>query len=214
MREISPFLLDLHAQRDNLRILKEKEQLGLVDLFAGERVNVLKTHLSEKLTESRFIKEKLDALGSDEATRERELDLLRYEAEELEAAELKSGEDEELEAKFSKGENAGKIKENAFLALDALSNEAACASSLISTAIKAVNEITELSSDKDIENIKNMLYDADSILSDCSGELGRYADSIDADEEEFAFVTERLNIYNRLKDKYRTDTEGLFRIFE
>lgn len=214
VRELSPFLLDLHAQRDNLRLLKEKEQLDLVDYFAGEAITDLKNKMSAKLCEYKAVREKLDDLGSDESARSRELDLLKFEAEELEDAGLTIGEDEELEAKFTKCENAGRIKENAFAALNNLSNDDSSASALLAAAISAVNDIAELSPDKEIEDIKDMLYDAESIVSDCVGELGRYADGIDANEEEFVEVTERLNIYNRLKDKYKTDTKGLISLLE
>ena len=214
VKGLAPFLLDLHAQRDNLRLLKESEQLDLVDSIAGDDLRSLLEEMNDKLSGYKLIKEKLEALGDDEAARLRELDLLRFEAEEIEEAGLKHGEDEELETKFSKGENAGKIKEAAFTAVEAISGDGSGISSLLSAAIKAVNDITELSSDNDIENIKDMLYDADSIISDCLGELNRYADGIDADEEEFALVTERLNIYNKLKDKYRTDTDGILALLE
>ena len=213
VREIAPYLLDLHAQRDNLRLLKEKEQLSLVDSFA-DGIEPLIARMSEKLCESKDISAKMELLGEDEAARLRELDLLRFEAEELEEADLKEGEDEELEAKFARGENAGKIREYAFSALDAVTNSEPSASSLISSSINLINSISELTSDSEISQIKDMLYDADSIISDCAGELRRYADGIDADEEEFALVTERLNIYNKLKDKYRTDTPGLLALLE
>ena len=213
VREIAPYLLDLHAQRDNLRLLKEKEQLSLVDSFA-DGIEPLIAQMSEKLCESKDISAKMELLGEDEAARLRELDLLRFEAEELEEADLKEGEDEELEAKFARGENAGKIREYAFSALDAVTNSEPSASSLISSSINLINSISELTSDSEISQIKDMLYDADSIISDCAGELRRYADGIDADEEEFALVTERLNIYNKLKDKYRTDTPGLLALLE
>ena len=214
VKEIAPYLLDLHAQRDNLRLLKEKEQLLLVDAFAGEEAQSLLSLMSENLSEANELKRRLEDLGGDAAARERELDLLKFEAEEIEAAGLKEGEDEELEVKFTKGENAGRIGESALAAINVLSGDGACVSSLLSEAIKAVMDITELASDEEIINIKDMLYDADSIISDCARELDSYAAGVDADEEEFAFVTERLNIYNKLKDKYRTDTNGVIALLE
>lgn len=212
VKELSPYLLDLHAQRDNLRLLKEKEQLELVDAFADDDIINLKKQMAEKLEASRILKNKLSMLEGDEAARKRELDLLRFEVMELEEAELREGEDIELEAKFSKAENAGKIKENALAAFDALSNDSVCISSLLAAVIKNVNYITEITEDKEINNIRDMLYDAESILSDCISSLGRFSDGVEADEEEFAYVTERLNLYNKLKDKYNTDTAGLLRL--
>ncbi len=214
VKEIAPYLLDLHAQRDNLRLLKEKEQLLLVDSFAGEEAQVLLSRMSEKLSEANIIKHRLDDLGGDTAARERELDLLKFEAEEIEAAGLKEGEDEELDVKFTKGENAGRIKASALSTIQMLSGESSCVSSLLSDAIKNVTDIAELASDEEINNIKDMLYDADSIISDCVRELNSYAERIDTDEEEFATVTDRLNIYNKLKDKYRTDTKGVLALLE
>ena len=214
VKEIAPYLLDLHAQRDNLRLLKENEQLLLVDSFAGEDAQALLSRMSEKLCEANEIKRRIEHLGGDAAARERELDLLRFEAEEIEAAGLREGEDEELDVKFAKGENAGRIKDSALSAINALSGESVCVSSLLSEAIKSVADITEIASDEVTNNIKDMLYDADSIISDCVRELDSYAGGVDADEEEFAFVTERLNIYNKLKDKYKSDTKGVLALLE
>ena len=214
VKEIAPYLLDLHAQRDNLRLLKEREQLFLVDSFAGKEAEELVLDISEKLSAANALKHKLNDLGSDSEARERELDLLRFEADEIEAASLKEGEDEDLEAKYTKGENAGRIKEAALAAVNAILGDNVCVSSCLSEAIKNISDISELVSDKELLDIKDMLYDADSILSDCARELDSYAESVDADEEEFASVTQRLNIYNKLKDKYRTDTKGLMILLE
>ncbi len=214
VKDIAPYLLDLHAQRDNLRLLKDKEQLILVDTFAGEDAKRLKLNISDKLSALNMIKEKLDDLDEDESIRKRELDLLRFEVQELDSACLKYGEDTELEENYNKGENAGKIKESALSAINCITGDTDSVSSFVSSAISSVEDIAEINEDDEIKNIKDMLYDVESIISDCSRELDSYLCNIDIDEEEFSYITERLNTYNRLKDKYKTDTSGLIKQLE
>ena len=63
VKGLAPFLLDLHAQRDNLRLLKESEQLDLVDSIAGDDLRSLLEEMNDKLSGYKLIKEKLEALG-------------------------------------------------------------------------------------------------------------------------------------------------------
>ena len=214
VKKIAPLLLDLHAQRDSLLLLKEKEQLSLVDKVFEKETKELIAEISEKLKERNEIRARLSELGADESERERELDLLKFEAEELTEAQLQHGEDDELEESFRRYENSDKIKRNALSALGVLSDDKASASLFISSAIKEIEEMGELIKDETVKNITDMLYDADSIISDCIHEISAFSDSTDADEDELRRISERLNIYNKLKGKYHTDTDGLIDLLE
>lgn len=212
IRQISPLLLDLHAQRDNLRLLKEENQLELVDCFCGDGFLKDKALLSLKYAEYVKKKKELESFGSDDREREREADLLRYEVNELESAALKPGEDEELEERFIKIQNLQKIKEGLNSALEHISYGNGNASDSLGEARRALTSIEGF--DSELERLNEMLGDAEGILNDCVRDINSYADSSDSSDEEYYEISERLNTYNHLKKKFDTDTPGLMEILE
>lgn len=212
VKEIAPFLLDLHAQRDNLLLLKEENQMELVDSFSSEGYRDKLGSMKDMYDLYRACVSELTSLDVDEAARERELDLLRYEIKELEEADLKAGEDAELEEKFSIGENSQKIMEGLSRALDFLSYGNENASDTMAQALKNLGDIA--SYDNRLADIYSSLSDADTIIADVARDLSDYADECEMDEEEFSLISRRLDLYNHLKSKYNTDVEGLLSVLD
>lgn len=212
VKEIAPFLLDLHAQRDNLLLLKEDNQLELVDIFCEPEFTKKLEEIKEVYASYKDMKNQLEAVDVDEAARERELDLLKYEIKELEEANLKVGEDIELEDKFSVGENSQKIIEGLYKALDFLSYGNENASNSLNQALRSLSDVADY--DRRLTDIYSTLNDADVIISEATRSLSDYADEREMDEEEFSFISQRLDLYNRLKAKHNTDVEGLLLILE
>ena len=212
VKEIAPVLLDLHAQRDNLRLLKEENQLEMVDYFCGEKFAADKKDLRDKYGEYQELKAKLQGLGEDEEVRLREADLLRFEVNELESAALKVGEDTELEGDFVKLQNHQKINEGLSDALGKLSYGNENVVDMIGAARKALSQISDY--DGEIMNLNEMLGDAEGIISDSVRALSDYADGDDYSEEEFSRISQRLDLYNHLKTKFNADTERLLAILD
>ena len=212
VKEIAPVLLDLHAQRDNLRLLKEENQLEMVDYFCGEKFAADKKDLRDKYGEYQELKAKLQGLGEDEEVRLREADLLRFEVNELESAALKVGEDTELEGDFVKLQNHQKINEGLSDALGKLSYGNENVVDMIGAARKALSQISDY--DGEIMNLNEMLGDAEGIISDSVRALSDYADGDDYSEEEFSRISQRLDLYNHLKTKFNADTERLLSILD
>ena len=210
VKEIAPVLLDLHAQRDNLRLLKEDNQLEMVDYFCGEEFFEKKKILALKYSEYLQKKEELESFGVSDHDREREADLLRFEVNELEAAALKPGEDKDLEERFLKLQNLQKIKEGTGEALGLLSYSEGNVSDMLGEARRALSRLEEY--DPAIAKMNEALGDAEGIINDSVRDISSYAEETDASEEEFYEISERLNVYNHLKTKYSADTEGLLKL--
>ena len=107
LRKLTSRLVDVHGQSEHFFLLKEANQLRLLDQIAGTRE--AREKVGELLKERRALQEKLSSLGGDEGERERRADILRFQIEELENAALKEGEEEELLALRTKYQNAEKI---------------------------------------------------------------------------------------------------------
>ena len=186
--------------------------MELVDSFSSEGYRDKLGSMKDMYDLYRACVSELTSLDVDEAARERELDLLRYEIKELEEADLKAGEDAELEEKFSIGENSQKIMEGLSRALDFLSYGNENASDTMAQALKNLGDIA--SYDNRLADIYSSLSDADTIIADVARDLSDYADECEMDEEEFSLISRRLDLYNHLKSKYNTDVEGLLYVLD
>ena len=207
VRSLSSLIIDIHSQRDNLLLLKTENQLKLVDSFGDDEFRKLmdrQKSLYEKYTECNS---KLANIGDDASLREREISLLQYEIKEIEEASLTVEEDEELEEKFSKMSYLEKIRRGVAESLQSLESGDVNSIDLLGKAIKSLGDA--INYDKDLVQIYDALKEAESILSDASGDLYSYIENNEMDEEEFARITNRIDLYNTLKRKYNGSVKGI-----
>ena len=109
LRQVTDSLVDVHGQSEHFFLLKESNQLRMLDDVIGAEILQAKEKLSALLKEKRRIEEQIAKLGGDEQERSRRLDILRFQIDEIESVDLKEGEEEELIAKRNKINNLEKI---------------------------------------------------------------------------------------------------------
>lgn len=204
LKEFMENFIEIHGQHDNIKILNKQTQLGYVDDFVGERLLSLKNKYTELYNAYRKIEQELKANYGDDKERERRLDLLKYQLNEINEAELRTAEETELEEKRTKMMNSEKIYKSL--------NEA---SSLIeennidslSMSIRALEKIEDLDSkyEKTSSSLKSMYYEIQEIARDISS----YREEIYFDEEERNSVEERLDLIYTLKRKYGNNVEEI-----
>lgn len=207
VRSLSSLIIDIHSQRDNLLLLKTENQLKLVDSFGDDEFRKLMDRQKSLYEEYTECNSKLANIGDDASLREREISLLQYEIKEIEEASLTVEEDEELEEKFSKMSYLEKIRRGVAESLQSLESGDVNSIDLLGTAIKSLGDA--INYDKDLVQIYDALKEAESILSDASGDLYSYIENNEMDEEEFARITNRIDLYNTLKRKYNGSVKGI-----
>ena len=111
LRRLTAMLVDVHGQSEHFFLLKESNQLRMLDDVAGEPVRAIKEVLSSLLVRRRAIVQDRAKLGGDEGERNRRLDVLKFQIDEISSAQLKEGEEEELLAFRERWRNAEKILE-------------------------------------------------------------------------------------------------------
>ena len=111
LKSLGESLVDSYSQHENVTLLKSKNHLAMLDKFGGEKLLEIKNKLFDSYQVLNDLKKKIDALGGDTFERERTKSLLEYQIREIEDAELKSGEDEELKEKLHLMNSAEKINE-------------------------------------------------------------------------------------------------------
>ena len=201
LKDAASLLIDIHGQHDSQSLLNRRNHLALLDLYGKEEISPLKAEMAEAFQSYQELVKKLDASSLDAESRARELDLAGYEVSEIEDAAPAPGEDEDLEELYRRMTQSRKVTEavgEAYLYTgeDAQVN----ASDLLSRAIRALQEISEI--DSQGEKLYGQLAEIDSLLNDFNRELADYAKSFDFSEEEFRETEERLNLLNHLKAKY------------
>ena len=200
LRELGRQLLNIHGQHDGQQLLDPDCHLGYLDSF-GKTGPLLEGYQSDYRSMSE-LRKRIAALEMDEAERSRRVDTLEYQIKELERAELRPGEDEELDARKQLLRSSGKLMEAIQEAMFALSggddSQGAC--DLISEAEGTIRSVTRLSPQLEElgEKLTSLRYAAD----DAAETLRDFADQFDFSPEELDQLESRLDVIYRLKKKY------------
>ena len=110
LKELGQSLIDVHGQHDNQSLLRTETHIELLDTFAGDKLQAIKDKYTKKLEQYNNIQKKLTKLEGIGQDRYKEIDLLKYQIEEIETAKLKSGDDTEIEMQYEVLSNAERIK--------------------------------------------------------------------------------------------------------
>lgn len=207
MKQAAEFLIDIHGQHEHQSLLRKSHHLEILDEFAGEKLGVLLAKNRILYRECRQWKEKLEELDQDEVSRVKEADFLEFEIREIEEAHLVCGEDEELEKRFKKLANSRKIIEAVTECYGLTGYEQAGAGELCGRALRQLGPV--LDCDEGLEGLQAQLADIDNLLNDFNRELSAYLEELSFDEEDFAKLEERLDLYNHLKAKYGNSVEKI-----
>ena len=201
LRKLTSRLVDVHGQSEHFFLLKEANQLRLLDQIAGTRE--AREKIGELLKERRALQEKLSSLGGDEGERERRADILRFQIEELENAALKEGEEEELLALRTKYQNAEKILGGLKTVRDAILSDGGAADA-VNTAHRGLLSIVRYG---DYDALSERLENALAELEDIGETAESLAEELDIDEREAERVENRLDEIRSLKKKYGGSVE-------
>lgn len=205
MKELGTCLVDIHGQNDGLRLLDEKSHLGFLDSF-GELGDAVEAYSSEyrKYTE---IRKKIDSLNVDEEEKSRLIDSLSFRINEIEKAELKKGEYDELTARRDLLRNSEKLTEALNTAIGFLGegdeNAVDLAQNAEYYASRAAAFAGEL--EESARNLKDVVYS----LSDVYETLVDFRDSLEFSPEEYDFLENRIALINRLTRKYSREEDEL-----
>ncbi|WP_346663593.1 DNA repair protein RecN [uncultured Merdimonas sp.] len=200
LKEAACVLIDIHGQHEHQSLLYKKNHLGITDAYAKDVIAEEKQRTKESFRKYQKLKKEWQESVLDEAGRAKELDFLKFEAEEIRNADLRPGEDEELESLYRKMNAAKKISEGIEEAYHYTSLGPGNASDALSRAIRALSDASQY--DEEADAILSQLTQIDSLLNDFNRDLSEYQKSCEFSEEEFYETESRLNEINRLKTKY------------
>lgn len=207
LKQLSEILIDIHGQHEHQSLLQTGKQLEILDAYAGGELMAKKELLKDIYRQYRLAAEELSGSEVDEETRKRETALAEFECQEIAAAELQVGEDDEIEQTYQKLINAQKIKE-AVAAAHALSGYED--NGIGSNVGRALRELKTVSAyDDRLKELESQLLDIDSLLNDYNRAIADYLSELEFDGELFDRTERRLNLLNHLKSKYGNTIEEI-----
>ena len=201
VKQLAEFLLDMHGQHEHQSLLRKKRHQEILDEYAGEKLVKLLPALKENWANLSDLRKELKEVALDEEQRLKELSLAEFEVQEIEAAQIRVGEDEELEKVYRKMVHSRKILESISIgrALTGAENEQGAAD-LIGHALREMTSVSGL--DEELSAIVEQLEEIDQLLHDFNRDLADYQERLEFSEADFSRTQERLNILNHLKSKY------------
>lgn len=208
VKELAELLLDIHGQHEHQSLLHKKKHKEILDAFCGEEYFPLAMQVEETYRQCKELRKNLEDATMDEDAKAKEQALAEFEWQEIEAAHLVPGEDEELEQRYRIMVNSKKITESLSESYRYTGSDFENgAGGALSRALRALRSVTMY--DSRLEELEGQLSEIDNLLSDYNRDVADYMETCEFDGEDFATVEERLNTLNRLKDKYGKTIEDV-----
>ena len=211
LRSVAEMLISLHAQHEQRTLLKVEKHLELVDSYSND-VPAAKADVAALYKDYKALLDKIASMQGDSSERAKRLDYLKYEIDEIEAARLVSGEDEELEEIFKKASNSQEIAEITSEVMRLTGDSGDGAAGNISRALRELTSLSRL--DESSQDLISTLTDIDSLMSDFNQSLSEYALDMEYDESTLRETESRLNVINSLKARYGNSIDEILSSLE
>ena len=198
LKQLGDGLVDLHGPHDHQSLLSNDKQLGLLDAFAG--CDALRAKFVEHFRTLNALTAQHAGLSSNEAALERELDLLRHQVQEIEAAQLRAGEEEDLVARYTVASNARRLLELSGGILGRLTEADDAVLGRLGEIGRLIRDLERV--DPGAQRFADSLHRGLAELDDLASGLQRYIEDLDLEPAELARMEERVSLFETLKRKY------------
>jgi DNA repair protein RecN (Recombination protein N) len=212
-REVGAYLVDIHGQSEHLSLLKVRNHLHLLDSFADVD-RVLKDY-QITYEELRQVRKSLQDLRQSERDAAQRSDMLTFQIQEIEAAKLKPGDEEELlqeRTRLANAESLAKYSQNALMLIEDGTPEVPGISELLGEVVSFLHSLARI--DSTTESYYELAQSNLTGLQDLALELQNYAENIEFNPRLLDRVEERIDLINNLKRKYGNSIEEIIQFGE
>ena len=208
LKELGACLINIFGQHENMTLLNDKNHLSILDSYDEAKTSELKNQIGQLLHECRDVEDKINSLGGDQATRERDIDLLDYSINEIETANLTVGEDEELSKNIAKSSSFEKIVSAINSAISTMEmGSAFSVESNLKQSAKLLLDIEKY--DEKFGTLAKRLDEARLEVEDIRETLEEERDASFFDERQLESMIEREQVIKKLKRKYGATIEDV-----
>ncbi|HHU68750.1 MAG TPA: DNA repair protein RecN [Thermoanaerobacterales bacterium] len=203
IRQIGQLLIDIHGQHEHQSLLNPDKHIDLLDMFGGNELLAIRQKLSYTYRQYKDLHNKFIELKEKEQEREQKLEFLKFQTAELERANLKPGEEEELNQEKKILSNSERLFLSASTAYQLLYQGDDDRQAVYDTLSETIEQIENINSiDQKQDKILNTLKDIFFKIEDISADLRTYRDTIVFNQDRLNEIETRLNYLNQLKRKY------------
>ena len=208
LKELGELLVDIHGQSEHLSLLNVRAHLGLLDRYAGTEAQL--AAYRKAYQELQELRRELAALREAQQDAERRTEMLTFQADEIEAARLKPGEEETLRQerdRLANAESLAGLAEQALTSLDEGTPESPAATDLVGQAAQSLAKLAQI----DTSNLALADQSAalEENLADLARSLRNYLESIEYNPKRLEEADERLDLIRRLERKYGGTIESV-----
>jgi DNA repair protein RecN (Recombination protein N) len=210
-REVRQYLIEIHGQHEHQLLFQPKEQLDLLDEFVGKSAKRLKNKLRDIYKTLKEKHENFNNLNQNEKERNRRLDLLKFQIDEIQEADLSKGEFEELlntKKRLSNAEDLIKKVSQVYNQLYESDFQQVSIIDQLNQFLKDLDSLSEI--DSKLEVVTESLRDVTYELQDIVYELDDYQENIEFSPQRLDEVERRIQLINKLKRKYGDSIEEIF----
>ncbi|GAB7389713.1 DNA repair protein RecN [Lactococcus garvieae] len=214
LREIGELLVDIHGQHDNQELMNAKHHLRLLDEFGDENFEQIKAEYQIKFEHYKKIRQALETRQKNEQEFAQRIEILQFQVEEIEAAEIDLKEDEQLQMRRDKLNNAKNIADalnTAYLALDDEEGDFFFFFG-IRTAMAELENVAEF--DQDYQDLSDKTMDAYYLLEEVSTKLSTAIEGIEFNPTELLQIEERILTLNTLRKKYGPELSDVLKTLD
>lgn len=210
LKEISKYIVNIHGQHDNQALLDWENHVEFLDKYAGESLLKLREQYRQVFNESNRIKSEIKRISGDEREKERRLDLLKFQIEEIDKAKLMKGEEEELESQRLILGNAEKLISATTNAYERLYGGGQVGTSIHDSLANVLQELGEVKQfDDKLEKYYTTLEEISFQLDELVHDIRDYRDHVEFDPDALEQIEQRIDLIYRLKRKYGGSVEEI-----
>lgn len=215
LKEIAEDMIDIYGQHEHQSLLNPVKHIRLLDRFCGAGFGEAMEEYKNSRQRLKDLEKQLAILIGDESQREQRMDMLLFQKEEIEAAELREGEEDALleqKKRLSSMERLIRLTGESVTLLYDGDDRAPSACDQLGDALAKLQEAAEY--DAALSPLADALADGYAAVEDCARELKREAEKQEDDPEELERIEERLQLFYKLKRKYGGSIEAVLEFYE
>lgn len=212
LRKIGSYLVDIQGQNEHQELLQPEAHLILLDRFGDNEFQRKKKNYQKEFSRYRELERQVRKIQKNEKSFVQRIDMLHFQQEEIAAAQLEVGEEEQLSEEREKLSNYQKIVDSLASGYSALSGEERSSVDNVGLAVAELQSIAHLDNEYEaiFENVQSAYY----LLQDAIGDMSRQIDLLELDENRLEEVNQRLELIRQLKRKYGESIEAILNYYD
>lgn len=207
LRKVGEYLVDIHGQNEHQELMQSEKHIQMLDDFGGKDLIKIKEQFQKYYFEYRAIEKKVRNRQKNEKEFAQRMDMLQFQRDEIESAQLIVGEEEALIEERDKLSNFQKIASALAISYGAINDEGASSLDNIALAMNELASIERL--DPEYKAISEAVQNSYYLLQEASGDLTRLIDGLELDENRLDEVENRLELIRQMKRKYGESVESI-----